>query len=127
MVRRRHHFRFFLYRIKFCTLFSSSLLRKVFAKADLEGRKFRIIIADGRPKFEGKEMARQLTSLGLHCTYVLVSSVPYIMQEVSFIFIQSTPDLVNFLVSSKMFTKSGLFTIFTVILLHNSNKVVSSS
>ena len=27
-------------------------------------------------------MARQLTSLGLHCTYVLVSSVPYIMQEV---------------------------------------------
>ena len=87
MVRRRHHFRFFLYRIKFCSLFSSSLLRKVFAKADLEGRKFRIIIADGRPKFEGKEMARQLTSLGLHCTYVLVSSVPYIMQEVSFIFI----------------------------------------
>ena len=63
------------------------MLRKVFAKADLEGRKFRIIIADGRPKFEGKEMARQLTSLGLHCTYVLVSSVPYIMQEVSFIFI----------------------------------------
>ena len=26
-----------------------------------------------------------------------------------------------------MFTKSGLFTIFTVILLHNSNKVVSSN
>ena len=64
-------------------LLSSSLLRKVFAKAKLEGRKFRIIIADGRPKFEGKEMARQLTSLGLHCTYVLVSSVPYIMQEVN--------------------------------------------
>ena len=60
----------------------SSLLRKVFAKANLEGRKFRVVIADGRPKFEGKEMARQLTSLGLHCTYVLVSSVPYIMQEV---------------------------------------------
>ena len=47
--------------------------------------------------------------------------------QVSSCVIQSTPDLVNFLVSSKMFTKSGLFTIFTVILLHNSNKVVSSN
>ena len=46
------------------------------------GRKFRVIIADGRPNFEGKEMARHMINLGLHCTYVLVSSVPYIIHEV---------------------------------------------
>ena len=46
------------------------------------GKKFRVIIADGRPRFEGKEMARHMVNLGLHCTYVLVSSVPYIIQEV---------------------------------------------
>lgn len=61
---------------------SSSLLRQVFTKAVSEGRKFRVIIADGRPKFEGKEMARHMINIGLHCTYVLVSSVPYIIQEV---------------------------------------------
>eukprot|EP00093_Oithona_nana_P011931 11931.XXX_299268_296934_1 [CDS] Oithona nana genome sequencing. len=82
----------------------SSLLRKVFAKADLEGRKFRIIIADGRPKFEGKEMARQLTSLGLHCTYVLVSSVPYIMQEVTKVFIGAHAVLANGCVMSRVGT-----------------------
>ena len=39
--------------------------------------------------------------------------------------IQQSPDLVNFLVTLKEFTKSGQFTIFTVILLHNTNKVVT--
>ena len=65
-------------------IYSSSLLRKVFTKAVSIGRKFRVIIADGRPNFEGKEMARHMINLGLHCTYVLVSSVPYIIHEVSF-------------------------------------------
>ena len=88
----------------FSNFSSSSLLRKVFAKADQEGRKFRIIIADGRPKFEGKEMARQLTSLGLQCTYVLVSSVPYIMQEVTKVFIGAHAVLANGCVMSRVGT-----------------------
>ena len=72
----------FLYIVFFFSFCSSSLLRKVIANAVKIGRKFRVIIADGRPRFEGKEMARHMVNLGLHCTYVLVSSVPYIIQEV---------------------------------------------
>ena len=66
----------------FCIYFSSSLLKEVITKAVSIGRKFRVIIADGRPRFEGKEMARHMINLGLHCTYILVSSVPYIINEV---------------------------------------------
>ena len=61
---------------------SSSLLATVFVNAAAEKRKLKVIVADGRPKFEGKEMVRRLVNMGLHCTYVLVSSVPYIIQEV---------------------------------------------
>jgi translation initiation factor eIF-2B subunit delta len=66
--------------------FSSSLLTQVFKKAVSEGRKFRVVVADGRPRFEGQEMARRLVNIGVHCTYVLVSAVPYIIHEVCFIF-----------------------------------------
>ena len=40
--------------------------------------------------------------------------------------IQYNLDIVNFLVNSILFTKSRLFTISTVILLHNNNKMGNS-
>ena len=72
--------------LNFLINFSSSLLKEVITKAVSIGRKFRVIIADGRPRFEGKEMARHMINLGLHCTYILVSSVPYIINEVRLYF-----------------------------------------
>lgn len=82
----------------------SSLLRKVFTKAVSIGRKFRVIIADGRPNFEGKEMARHMINLGLHCTYVLVSSVPYIIHEVTKVFVGAHAVLANGCVMSRVGT-----------------------
>ena len=85
-------------------LCSSSLLTKVFAKASSEGRNFKVVVADGRPKFEGMEMVRRLVNLGLHCTYVLDSSVPYIMHEVSKVFIGAHAVFANGCVMSRVGT-----------------------
>ena len=50
--------------------------------AAASGRKFRVIIADGRPKFEGREMARNMVNAGIKSSYIQVSTVPYVMPEV---------------------------------------------
>ncbi|CAB4055087.1 EIF2B4 [Lepeophtheirus salmonis] len=46
----------------------SSLVRSVFIYAAQNGVKFRVIVADSRPKFEGKEMVRHLVKSGIKCT-----------------------------------------------------------
>jgi translation initiation factor eIF-2B subunit delta len=48
------------------------------------GRVFRVVVADGRPRGEGVEMARRLTAAGIaDVQYVQVSTLPYVMPEVT--------------------------------------------
>jgi len=61
----------------------SSLIRTVLCKAHDAGKKFSVIVADTRPKFEGREMLQRLVRHGIHCSYVLINSVSYVMKEVS--------------------------------------------
>ena len=68
--------------MKTVIFFSSSLLLKVFLCAHREGKRFRVIVADGRPRFEGREMLRQLVNAGVECSYIQVSAVPYVVPEV---------------------------------------------
>ena len=51
---------------------SSSLLRTVFSEAARAGKRFRVIVADGRPRFEGRAMARHMVSAGIECSYIQV-------------------------------------------------------
>ena len=46
--------------------------------------KFRVIVADSRPKLEGREMCRHLVNAGIHCTYIHVSAIAHIIKEVIF-------------------------------------------
>lgn len=69
---------------------SSSLLRAVLTKAANQtdpSIKFRVVVADSRPKLEGREMVRHLVKAGIHCTYIHISAVPYIIKEVEFTFL----------------------------------------
>ncbi len=66
---------------EYVTIFSSSLLRAVFEEAH-NSKRFRVIVADGRPRMEGREMVRNLINAGIQCSYTLVSAVPYFMPEV---------------------------------------------
>jgi translation initiation factor eIF-2B subunit delta len=68
--------------VAFNSSFSSSLLREVFQHAKNVGKEFRVIVADGRPRFEGREMMRHLVNYGIEVSYIQLSSVPYVMPEV---------------------------------------------
>lgn len=80
----------------------SSLLLNVLTSAADSGKRFRVIVADGRPRFEGREMARRLVTAGIHCTYVLVNAVSFIISEVTKVFLGAHSVLANGCVMSRV-------------------------
>ena len=65
-----------------CCPTSSSLLQRILVEAHRSGTKFRVVVVDGRPWREGREMLRRLVGCGLDCSYILVSAASFIMREV---------------------------------------------
>ncbi|KAL5013428.1 hypothetical protein ScPMuIL_007698 [Solemya velum] len=59
----------------------SSLIRKVLSDALAQGKSFRVIVVDGRPRLEAKEFLRRLVKDGIKCSYVLINAASYVMQE----------------------------------------------
>ncbi|KAJ7370076.1 Eukaryotic translation initiation factor 2B, subunit 4 delta, 67kDa [Desmophyllum pertusum] len=50
----------------------SSLVLKILKDAYNAGKKFRVVVVDSRPKFEGRECLRRLVKHGIRCSYVLI-------------------------------------------------------
>ncbi|XP_059088141.1 translation initiation factor eIF-2B subunit delta-like isoform X2 [Tigriopus californicus] len=83
----------------------SSLLRTVLIDAVQESKlKIRVIVVDGRPKYEGREMVRHLVNAGINCTYVQITSVPYMMPEVTKVLLGAYAVLANGSVMSRVGT-----------------------
>ena len=76
----------------------------MFLQAAESGLKFRVIVADGRPKFEGRQMAQHLINAGVHCTYTLVHSLSYVIGEVTKVFLGAHAVLANGHVMSRVGT-----------------------
>lgn len=47
-----------------------------------KGRAFRVIVVDSRPRLEGRETLRRLVRRGIHCTYVMINAISYVLPEV---------------------------------------------
>lgn len=62
---------------------SSSLITSCLIDAHKAGRKFRVVVADGRPKLSGSGALHKLTQEGIQCSYILVNGVPYLLPEVT--------------------------------------------
>lgn len=61
----------------------SSLLLHILLKAYVEdGKKFRVVVLDANPRFEGLQLLRKLTAAGIPAVYMLISGASYIMPEV---------------------------------------------
>ncbi|XP_068199201.1 translation initiation factor eIF2B subunit delta isoform X2 [Antennarius striatus] len=82
----------------------SSLVNNILCEAFEKGRKFRVIVVDSRPRLEGREALRRLVQRGISCTYVLISAVPYILPEVSKVFLGAHGLLANGYVMSRVGT-----------------------
>ncbi|XP_002741935.1 translation initiation factor eIF2B subunit delta-like, partial [Saccoglossus kowalevskii] len=80
----------------------SSVILKVLKDAHDAGKKFTVIVVDGRAKNEGREAARRLIRYGLKCYYILINAVSYMMPEVSKVFLGAHALLANGYVMSRV-------------------------
>uniref|UniRef100_A0A0C9QUY3 Translation initiation factor eIF2B subunit delta n=1 Tax=Fopius arisanus TaxID=64838 RepID=A0A0C9QUY3_9HYME len=59
----------------------SSLIRKILCEAHDKGKKFRVVILDGRPFLEGRELLRRLAKHGIECSYGRITQVSNIIKK----------------------------------------------
>ena len=78
------------------------LLQMIFTEAWDKGFKFRVIIADSGPEFEGKSMVTRLSSYGIKVTYTLLSGVSFLIDKVTKVFIGASSVLSNGAVIAKI-------------------------
>lgn len=86
------------------TYAASMVVKKSLIEAHKLGKKFRVIVVDSRPLFEGKRMARDLMEVGLNITYILLGSASYVMKSVTTILIGAHAMFSNGLLYSRVGT-----------------------
>ncbi|XP_064002541.1 translation initiation factor eIF2B subunit delta [Pogoniulus pusillus] len=83
----------------------SSLVNRTLCDAHAKkGRAFRVIVVDSRPRLEGRETLRRLVRKGLHCTYVMINAISYVLPEVSKVLLGAHALLANGSVMSRVGT-----------------------
>jgi len=95
------------------------LLLTVFAEAQEKKKKFRVVVADSGPDFEGREMVKRLSNLGIKVTYILISGVSFLISKVTKVFIGASSVLSNGAVIAKVGTS-----MVTTIAKHHQKPVV---
>ncbi|KAJ3616735.1 hypothetical protein Zmor_009063 [Zophobas morio] len=71
-----------LLRRLFSFLSSTSVLSSL-KHSSAQGKKFRVVVVDSRPRLEGKTLLKELKNSGLDCTYILLNAVSYLLREVT--------------------------------------------
>jgi len=83
------------------TYAKSHVVETIIKQAYDQGKKFRVIVLDSRPKLEGRELLRRLVKHGIKCSYMLINAVSYIMGEVTKVFLGAHSMLANGTVISR--------------------------
>lgn len=82
----------------------SSTVLRVVMDAHKSGTKFKVIVVDSRPKFEGKSLLCKLVEIGVECSYSLINSISYIIPEVTKVFLGAHAILANGYIMSRVGT-----------------------
>lgn len=69
------------------TFAKSSIVQQTLVEAHKKGTKFRVIIIDSRPLFEGKHLARALAELGLEVQYSLIHAIGHAVKDATKVFL----------------------------------------
>ncbi|CCH45331.1 Translation initiation factor eIF-2B subunit delta [Wickerhamomyces ciferrii] len=81
---------------KILTFGNSNVLKELFLhNSKVLKKQFQVIIVDSRPLFEGKKLAKELTSNGLKVQYALINSITSIFQDVDTVFLGAHAMLSN--------------------------------
>ncbi|KAA8914426.1 hypothetical protein TRICI_002924 [Trichomonascus ciferrii] len=82
----------------------SHVVKQTILQAHERGKKFRVIVVDSRPLFEGKTLTRELAAAGVKCTYVLITALSYVIRDVTGVFLGAHAMLSNGLLYSRVGT-----------------------
>jgi len=82
--------------------YGCSYIVKLVLKKARENCKFRVIVVDGRPKLEGRNMCRYLIENGIDCTYVLINALAHVMPEATKVILGAHGLLANGCVMSRV-------------------------
>jgi len=83
------------------TYAKSSVVEKTLLRAHTENKKFRVIVVDSRPLFEGKNLARSLVRAGLKVQYCLLSGLADVVEDVTKCYLGASSMLGNGRLSSR--------------------------
>ncbi|XP_020705704.1 translation initiation factor eIF-2B subunit delta-like isoform X2 [Dendrobium catenatum] len=82
----------------------STVVEMILLHAHEQGKQFRVMVVDSRPKLEGKILLRKLVMKGLSCTYTHINAISYVMHEVKCVFLGASAILSNGTVFSRVGT-----------------------
>ncbi|XP_045700287.1 translation initiation factor eIF-2B subunit delta isoform X2 [Phyllostomus hastatus] len=82
----------------------SSLVSRILREAWAEGRRFRVVVVDSRPRLEGKRMLRCLVHAGVPASYLLIPAASFVLPEVSKVLLGAHALLANGSVMSRVGT-----------------------
>lgn len=69
------------------TFAKSNIVQQTLHEAHRQGKKFRVVVVDSRPLFEGKNLARALSELGLEVQYSLTHGLSHVIKEATKVFL----------------------------------------
>jgi len=84
----------------------SHVVELIFKKAHEEGKKFKVIVVDSRPKSEASDLLKRLVKSGVRCTYIMINAISYIMKEVTKVFVGASSMMANGYLISRCGTAS---------------------
>jgi len=65
------------------TYSSSNLIEKVLTDAAAMGKKFKVIVSDGRVRCDGRSLAVRLSAAGVHTTYILITAITAVLPSIT--------------------------------------------
>ncbi|MCJ1405316.1 hypothetical protein MMC11_008543 [Xylographa trunciseda] len=85
------------------TFAKSSIVQQTLVEAYRKGIRFRVIVVDSRPLFEGKHLARALANLGLEVQYSLTHAIDHVMKDATKVFLGAHAMMSN----GRLFSRIG--------------------
>lgn len=69
------------------TFAKSNVVQQALVEAHRKGTKFRVVVVDSRPLFEGKNLARGFATQGIEVQYSLIHAVTHVMKDATKVFL----------------------------------------
>ncbi len=85
------------------TYAKSSTVQQALLEAYQQGKKFRVIVMDSKPLFEGKNLARALADLGLDVEYALMHAISHTVKDATKAFLGAHAMMSN----GRLYSRAG--------------------